>query len=158
MSSDSDSEELDRFALQEAVRSLQEQTAEARGLKDRVVTLTGLTSAGTAFLVGAALEGDVRDSRFHVPLGVGAALFLMLMYQGWTILRPIPDWRSAVGPTVLIEDFRGASKWGDLAGFYEAAFRRNDEHLVPLRRSMQNALLLSGAIFLCWIALIWLVR
>jgi len=149
--------EIGRFALSEGVRAIQEQTAEARAIKERIVTLIGLTAAASAFLVGAALQASTRGVRFYGPLLVGTLLFVALLLIGWRILRPLPDWRSVVSAKTIMDDFDGPDGWTYLAGYYTKNFVNNEEKLQPLHRLLRIATMLVGAIFVSWIVLIWLV-
>jgi hypothetical protein len=149
---------LHQLALQEGVRSLEEQTREVGQIRDRIVSLIALTATATAFLVGAALAGRTRGAGFYIPLGVGTALFVVLVALGWAILRPLDGWRSKVSPTVLVEDFSdGLAGYRALASFYDQAFDANETKLDQLRTRMQFATAVAGAMIVCWVVLVWFV-
>jgi hypothetical protein len=152
--------ELARFAIEEGIRALQLQEAEAARIRDRVVTLVGLVAAGSSFLVGAALDESTRGWRFHGPLLLGTVLFVVLMLQGWRVLRPTRSWASKVSSEVIVEDFAPLplrEGWALLARFYGKAQLDNEAVLDGLRAGLQRALLLAGGVTVTWMALIWLV-
>jgi hypothetical protein len=71
--------EVYQLAIQEGIRSLEDQTNEVSRIRDRIANLTVLTATATAFLVGAALESVTRGARFYLPLAVGTGLFVVLL-------------------------------------------------------------------------------
>lgn len=155
---DTSENSLYRFAIDEGIRSIQHQDAEASRIRDRIVNMIGLTAAASAFLVGAALESAERGLRFYGPLACGTALFLALLVLGWRILSPARSWAAKVSPKILVRDFASRAEGYELlAGFYEAAQDENEAVLEILRRRLRRALLLSGGVILSWIGLAWLV-
>jgi hypothetical protein len=149
---------MHQLALQEGIRSLESQTIEVSQIRDRVVSLISLVTAASAFLVGAALEAKTRGMRFYVPLGMGTAVYMVLVWQGWHILRPLKAWNAKVSAPVMIDDFSdGRDGFRALASFYENAQDENEKQLTRLRALMRLALLTSGALMICWILLVWLV-
>lgn len=150
--------ELHQLALQEGIRSLEDQRVEVSRIRDRVVNLVALTATSTAFLVGAALNSTSRNTRFYAPLAVGTGLFVALLILGWMILRPLKQWNAKISPTVMVEDFAdGLEGYRALVSFYDRAQAENEAKLDRLRTYMQWALLTSGAVTISWIALVWLV-
>jgi hypothetical protein len=151
--------DLYRFAIDEGIRSLQHQDAELNRIRDRAVALVTLTATASAFLVGAALQANTRGWRFYAPLAVGTALFVLLLWNGWKLLRKV-RWAAKVWAEVIVEDFASkppAQGYALLARYYSQAQDENERVLEGLRRTLQWAIVNAGAMIVVWIVLIWLV-
>jgi hypothetical protein len=168
-------EEMYKVAYAESQRSIDDQTDELKGMRDRAVSFTTFVGAATAFLVGTGLQAVHKDPAFYTLAIIASALSALWILLLIILLNP-KDWGYRRSPRTLISDWIeiDVPRPGEItpirvppppttANFFRWLAIENDETmrankavLKSVRKYYQRLIIAGSAQVTVWAVLVWL--